>query len=445
VTSYKRADMNKNTIHFVGIGGIGLSALARYLKKEGFVVSGSDIKETKITKKLQDEGIDVSVPHNAKNIKNQNLVVYTAVAKDDNVELVEARRKGILTLSRKDALSLILKDRRVFATCGAHGKSTTSAMLASLVEGSVIIGAESKQFDTNMRHMASNNIIFEADESDESFLNSNPYVAVVTNAEPEHMEHYDYDLKRFYGAYEQFLKSATIRVINAEDKFLSTLSDLDAIRLYPNRDLKEIKTIIKGGEAFTSFVLKDLGKFEVWGIGEHIAIDASLAVLASLSEIDLESARVKLKNYRGIKKRFDIIAKRDGFALVDDYGHHPTEIKATINSAKKYAQLFGLNKITAIWQPHKYTRTHDNLKGFVECFEGVDRLIILPVWSVGEKKIEIDFKEKFKRYEPIFATKLKRNSKTLDLISDETVLKELDSGLVIGFGAGDITYQLRGA
>ena len=432
-------------IHFVGIGGIGLSALARYLKKEGFRVSGSDIKDTKITKKLREEGIEVSVPHDAKNIQNQDLVIFTAVAKDDNSELIESRRRGILTLSRKDALSLILKDRRVFATCGAHGKSTTSAMLASMVKGTVIIGAESKQFDTNMHYQTSNNIIFEADESDESFLNSNPYVAVVTNAEPEHMEHYDYDLERFYGAYKQFLKSATIRVINAEDSYLSTLDDMEAIRLYPSRDIKKIKTVITNNEPFTSFILKDLGKFEVWGIGEHIAIDASLAVLASLNEIDLESAREKLKNYRGIKKRFDIVAKNEDFTLIDDYGHHPTEIKATMDSAQRYASLMGLKEITAIWQPHKYSRVHDNLEGFVECFAGVDRLIILPVWSAGEKEIKIDFENKFKKYQPIFAQNLKKEEKSLNIISNKKILKRLNQGLIIGFGAGDITYQLRGA
>jgi len=432
-------------IHFVGIGGIGLSALARYLQKEGFAVSGSDIKETKITKKLRLEGIEVNIPHDAKNIKNQDLVIYTAVAKDDNVELVESRKRNILTLSRKDALSLILKDRRVFATCGAHGKSTTSAMLASMIEGTVIIGAESKQFDTNMHYQVSNNIIFEADESDESFLNSNPYVAVVTNAEPEHMEYYNYDLKRFYGAYEQFLKSATIRVINAEDEFLGTLDELDAIRLYPSRDLKDIRTLIKNNEPFTSFILKDLGRFEVWGIGEHIAIDASLAVLASLNEMDIETARARLKNYRGIKKRFDIIEKEDNFALIDDYGHHPTEITATMHSAKKYARMMNLEKITAIWQPHKYSRVYDNLKGFVECFEGVDKLIILPVWSAGEKKINIDFEKEFKRYNPIFAKSVVKKVKSLDLIIDNKIDKKLNSGLIIGFGAGDITYQLRGA
>ncbi len=429
------------SVHFIGIGGIGLSALARYLKKEGFNVSGSDIKESLITKKLKEEGIKVAVPHEGKNIKDQDLVIYSAVIKDDNVELQEARKKGIITLSRKDALPLILKERRVFSVCGAHGKSTTSAMLASIVDGSVIIGAESKQFGSNMYYRPSNNIIFEADESDESFLNSNPYIAIVTNAEPEHMEHYGYDLDRFYGAYRSFLNSATIRVINAEDEFLSTLNDLEAIRLYPSRDITDMKIFLKDGEPFTSFILKDLGRFEVWGIGEHIAVDASLAILASLNELDLESVREKLKNYRGIKKRFDIIQKESNFTLIDDYGHHPTEIKATLESAKKYASLMGLDKITAIWQPHKYTRTKDNLKAFVECFEGIDELVILPVWQVCEEKIDIDFANEFKRYNPIFATSIKKRNRAIELVSNSKII---DKGLVIGFGAGDITYQLRG-
>jgi len=429
------------SIHFVGIGGIGLSALARYLKKEGYRVSGSDIRDTKITKALVKEGIEVCIPHCSDAIKNQDIVIYSAAVKDTNIELIEARRKGVMTLSRKDALPLILKEKRVFSVCGAHGKSTTSAMLASTVDGSVIIGAESKQFDTNMYYRVSNNIIFEADESDSSFLNSNPYIAIVTNAEPEHMEFYNYDYDKFYEAYKSFLKSATIRVINAEDKFLSTLTDMDAIRLYPSRDITELKTVLRNGEPFTSFILKDLGRFEVWGIGEHIALDASLAILASINEIDLETTREKIKNYRGIKKRFDILTKTDNYALVDDYGHHPTEIKATMTSAKKYANLLNLNKITAIWQPHKYSRTIDNLKGFVECFNGVDELIIMPVWSAGEEKRDIDFVKEFEKYNPEFISTLTRVGDFIDLDNS----KKLDSGLVIGFGAGDITYQLRGA
>ncbi len=255
------------------------------------------------------------------------------------------------------------------------------------------------------------------------------------------MEYYNYDYDKFYDAYRTFLKSATIRVINAEDEFLSTLDDMDAIRLYPSRDITEMKTVIRNGEPFTSFILKDLGRFEVWGIGEHIALDASLAILASINEIDLESTREKIKNYRGIKKRFDILTKSDGYALVDDYGHHPTEIKATMESAKVYASLLNLDKITAIWQPHKYSRTIDNLEGFVECFKGVDELIIMPVWSAGETVQEIDFVNEFKKYNPDFISSLKRVGDFIDLDNS----KKLDSGLVIGFGAGDITYQLRGA
>lgn len=431
-------------VHFVGIGGIGLSALARYLKQEGYEITGSDIKATKITARLEEEGISVVIPHDPSCINDQDLVVYSAVIKPDNVELVRAREKGIAIMSRSQALVFILKNRRVFSVCGAHGKSTTSAMLASLIEGSVVIGAESKQYGTNMYYKEGNNVIFEADESDESFLNSNPYVAVVTNAEPEHMEHYNYDLERFYGAYRRFLQSATIRVINAEDPFLATLEEMDAIRLYPSRDIQAIETTMHEGEPYTSFVLKDLGRFEVWGIGAHMALDASLAILASLVEEDVEIVREKLKRYKGIKKRFDIIAKEDHFALIDDYGHHPTEIKATLASAKTYAHLTGLKTITAIWQPHKYSRTIDNLESFVQCFEGVDKLVILPVWKAGEKEVFIDFEKAFARYAPVFAPRVHRKDAAIEIFPNEEGYERFDEGVVISFGAGDITYQLRG-
>lgn len=431
-------------VHFVGIGGIGLSALARYLKQEGYTISGSDIKSTKITTSLSEEGMNVTIPHNADCVSDQDLVVISAVIKEDNVEVIEARKRGIPVLSRREALLFILKDRRVFSVCGAHGKSTTSAMMASMVEGSVIIGAESKQFGTNMYYAKSNNVIFEADESDESFLNSNPYIAIVTNAEPEHMEYYNYDYDRFYGAYRRFLESAKIRVINAEDEFLSTLDELDAIRLYPSVDIKEIQSVIRDGEPYTSFLLKDLGRFEVWGMGEHIALDASLAILASIHEMDVDIAREKLKSYKGIKKRFDILHKSDEFILIDDYGHHPTEIKATLKSALHYARMMGQIQVTAIWQPHKYSRTIDNLQSFIECFEGVDKLILLPVWRAGEKEVFIDFEKEFARYAPVLSDKLKRVDASIDIIKDGQCVLNVNKGLVIGFGAGDITYQLRG-
>ena len=131
--------------------------------------------------------------------------------------------------------------------------------------------------------------------------------------------------------------------------------------------------------------------------------------------------------------------------MIDDYGHHPTEIKATLNSAKEYALLKGFKTINVIWQPHKYSRTIDNLKSFVECFNGIDKLIILPVWSAGEKEVDIDFKNEFAKYNPIFADKIIKNGKNIDLIKDGEIIQTLDYGLSVGFGAGDITYQLRGA
>ncbi|MDR2100241.1 MAG: UDP-N-acetylmuramate--L-alanine ligase [Campylobacteraceae bacterium] len=431
-------------IHFIGIGGIGISALARFLKQKGYEISGSDIKASKITKELEEEGVNVTIPHDENAIDNQDYVVYSAAIKESNAELAKARKMGKNVFSRKDALLFILKEKRVFSVCGAHGKSTTSAMLASLIEGSMIIGAISKQFNSNMLLHESDNIVFEADESDESFLNSNPYIAVVTNAEPEHMEYYNHDLNRFYGAYTNFLLSAKIRVINAEDDFLKTLTKLDAIRLYPSHDIKDLRYFIRNDEPYTAFTLKDLGSFEVYGIGYHIALDASLAILAALNDLPLEKIREKLKEFRGIKKRFDIIKSSKDFILIDDYAHHPTEISATLKSAKIYAQMMGFGQITAIWQPHKYSRVTDNLEAFTKCFKGVHELIILPVYSAGEAEIKIDFESEFSSYNPLFADKIEREESAIAVLKDGKVLRKIDKGFIIGFGAGDITYQLRG-
>ena len=430
-------------VHFIGIGGIGISAIARFLHEKGHKISGSDIKESKTTLELQNEGIEVITPHCKEAIKDQDFVVYSAAIKEDNIELVEARRKGIKCFSRKEILPYVLEDKCVFAVAGAHGKSTTSAMLASLIEGSVIIGAISKQFGSNMRYAKSDNVVFEADESDSSFLNSNPYLAIVTNAEPEHMEHYDYDLAKFYAAYKGFLERAKVRVINAEDEFLSTLK-LDAIRLYPSTDITELTMVVRDYQPYTSFNLKNLGKFEAFGMGEHIAIDASLAILAAMHETPLKDIRENLLNFKGIKKRFDILSANKNFVLIDDYAHHPTEIKATLKSVFEYAKILGINSVTAIFQPHRYTRLSTNLAGFKECFEGVDELVILPVYAAGENPIEVDMKSEFSQYNPIFTDKVERVEEGIEFIDEFGVKNRLSDGIVVGFGAGDISVQLRG-
>ena len=430
-------------VHFIGIGGIGISAIARFLHEKGHKISGSDIKESKTTLELKDEGIEVITPHCKEAIKDQDFVVYSAAIKEDNIELVEARNKGIKCFSRKEILPYVLEDKCVFAVAGAHGKSTTSAMLASLIEGSVIIGAISKQFGSNMRYAKSDNVVFEADESDSSFLNSNPYLAIVTNAEPEHMEHYDYDLAKFYAAYKGFLERAKVRVINAEDEFLSTLK-LDAIRLYPSTDITELTMVVRDYQPYTSFNLKNLGKFEAFGMGEHIAIDASLAILAAMHETPLKDIRENLLNFKGIKKRFDILCANKNFVLIDDYAHHPTEIKATLKSVFEYAKILGIKSITAIFQPHRYTRLSTNLPGFKECFKGVDELVILPVYAAGENPIEVDMKSEFSEYNPIFTDKVERVEEGIEFTDEFGVKNRLSDGIVVGFGAGDISVQLRG-
>lgn len=429
-------------VHFIGIGGIGISGLARYLKSQGMQISGSDIATNKNVKKLQNDGAKITIPHNKNAIDSQDLIIHSAIIKPDNVEIIEAQRQNIPILSRKDALEKILQDKRVFSVCGAHGKSTTTAILSSILPHfGAIIGAESKEFNCNVREVPSETIIFEADESDKSFLNSNPYCAIVTNTEPEHMESYNHNLDEFYSCYKEFLLKAKKRVINMDDPFLAKL-EIEAIRLYPQKDITDLCYFLRDDEPYTRFSLKDLGKFEVWGFGEHTALNASLAILASLDELPLEQIRENLKHYKGIKKRFDIVSKSPCI-IIDDYAHHPTEIKVTLQAVKIYTQEHKNLPIICIWQPHKYSRFLDNQEAFIQCFKGCDRLIILPVWQAGEKHIEIDFPTLFSSYTPTFGSHIQQKEGKIYLYDRENLLEILDEGLIIGFGAGDITYQLR--
>ncbi len=434
-------------IHFIGIGGIGLSALAKFLSNDGHEISGSDIKQTEITDDLAlNFGAKITIPHHPDAVVGVDRVIYSAVVRPNNVEYKKAKELGIELLSRKEALKSILKDKEVYAVGGAHGKSTTSAMLSSIIpKSNALIGAISKEFGSNVRHYNNNRVVFEADESDESFLNSNPHLAIVTNVEPEHMEYYEYNEERFYNAYRNFLKLAKKRVINGEDEFLSTL-DIDAVRLYPSKDIKQVEFTLINGEPYTKFTLKNFGEFKVFGFGYHIALDASLAILGALEMGEsIEGIRLNLLNYKGIKKRFDIVQNYENSVVIDDYGHHPTEIKATIDSLKIYKDLRGLKKFQVIWQPHKYSRTIDNLDGFVKCFEGVDELVILKIWSAGEIEVDIDLKGAFSKYNKLYmADSVTKQDGVVKVIKDGNIITEYHEGLTVAFGAGDITYQIRG-
>ncbi len=434
------------TIHFIGIGGIGLSALAKFLYNDGHKISGSDIKQTEITNDLATNfAAKITIPHHEDAVEGVDRIIYSAAVRPNNPEYQKAKELGIELLSRKESLVSILGEKEVYAVGGAHGKSTTSAMLASIIpESNALIGAISKEFGSNVRNYPNDRVIFEADESDESFLNSNPYLAIVTNVEPEHMEYYEYDEERFYNAYKNFLSLAKVRVINAEDEFLSAL-DMESIKLYPSKDISNIEFVLVNGEPHTRFELLDLGLFEVFGFGNHIALDAALAILAALELGEkVEDIRLNLLNYKGIKKRFDIVQNHEDMVVIDDYGHHPTEIKVTMESLEAYKKLRDFNSLNVIWQPHKYSRTMDNLQAFVECFEGVDELVILPIWSAGELEIDIDLKGAFSRYTLLMADSVTKEDNIVKVFKDGHIIREYSEGLVTSFGAGDITYQIRG-
>jgi len=433
-------------IHFIGIGGIGLSALAKFLVNDGHKISGSDIKQSEITNDLATNfSAKITIPHHEEAVEGVDRVIYSAAVRPNNPEYIKAKALGIELLSRKDSLKAILGDKEVYAVGGAHGKSTTSAMLSSILpQSNALIGAISKEFGSNVRNYPNDKVVFEADESDESFLNSNPYLAIVTNVEPEHMEYYNYDEEKFYTAYKNFLSLAKIRVINAEDEFLASL-DMESIKFYPSKELSNIEFVLVDGEPHTKFSLLDLGDFEVFGFGNHIALDAGLAILSALELGEgVEDIRVNLLNYKGIKKRFDIIQNCNDCVVIDDYGHHPTEIRVTMQSLQAYKSLRGFSKLNIIWQPHKYSRTMDNLQAFVECFEGVDELVILPIWSAGELKVDIDLKGAFSRYKLFMADSISKEDGIVKVLRDGNIIRQYSSDLITAFGAGDITYQIRG-
>ncbi|HBM90808.1 MAG TPA: hypothetical protein DD400_02890, partial [Rhodospirillaceae bacterium] len=261
---------------------------------------------------------------------------------------------------------------------------TTTAMLSAILQNSALIGAISKEFDSNFRYI-NDSLSFEADESDESFILSNPYCSIVLNTEPEHMEYYKYDTKRFYDAYQKFLDIAKLRVINAEDTFLKDYQK-EAIRLYPSKDITNISYFLKDGQPHTKFTLKDMGEFEIWGFGEHIALDAAMAILAANQSMSVEKIKENLPKYQGIKKRFDVVQNHENFVVIDDYAHHPTEIKATLAAACQAKEK--KSKVIAVMQPHRFSRLRDLFKDFCTCFNDADVVIVSDVYPAGEKPLE---------------------------------------------------------
>lgn len=448
-------DFKNLKVHFIGIGGIGVSALARLIKAQGAVVSGSDIFYSHIVKDLEKEGIRINIPHEGNMVEGKDVVIHSAIIKSDNVELQEALRRDISILSRKEAIKILLSKKKVLSICAAHGKSSTSAILSSILPGAnALIGAISKEFNSNARIVDSEILVFEADESDKSFLNSNPYVSIVLNAEAEHLESYENNFSKLKNSYVDFMNLSKKVIINTSCCVLDELKssvNVELIVFNPDKDLHILGYELIENIPYIRFSLLDYGEFKMQGIGAHNAINASMAIICATEFLDIESIKNNLLNFKGIKKRFDILQNLDSSApcIIDDYAHHPTEIRATLSSCKIYQDMLPFKReekhIIAIFQPHKYSRLRDNLDDFIECFKLCDRLIILPVYAAGEAKIDFDFEALFKKYNPTFVHLVKKEGANLVLLDDcKNTIEILDSGIIIGLGAGDITYQLRG-
>jgi UDP-N-acetylmuramate--alanine ligase len=387
-------------VHFVGIGGIGMSGIAELLLNLDFTVSGSDLVDSDIIQSLREKGATIHMGHEEANIDDCEVLVYSSAVKETNPELVAARRKGIPIIKRARMLGelIALKDTSI-AVGGTHGKTSTSSMIGTVLsqaglDPTMVVGGLVRNIATNSRLGASELIVVEADEFDRSFLALRPTIAVITNIELEHTDCYD-DLEDLFQAFAQFANSAPFygAVIACLDSpgvqqiiqdiqrpvityGLSSQADFSA------RDIQYQET----NTEFTCLRKhQSIGRVTLQVPGEHNVVN-SLAAVALGTEMGLEPAVILegLKAYTGVRRRFEIKGVAKEIMVVDDYAHHPTEVKATLEAAKTGWD----RRIVAVFQPHLYTRTRDFYKAFAEAFMNSEVLVVTDVYPAREEAIE---------------------------------------------------------
>ncbi len=366
-----------NKIHFIGIGGIGMSGLARLFKHDGKEVSGSDVVETENTKKLIAEGISVVYQQTAKNIKSQgsdpwdSLVVYTEAMDGEHPELVAAREAGIRTINYFEALGEIANEYYLIAVAGTHGKTTTTAMLIDILEEasfdpSAIVGSLRTKTGSNYRAGKSKYFIVEACEYKRDFLTLKPDVLVITNLEHEHVDYYK-DLQDVQDAFHELAmkvpEDGAVIAIKSDPKVAPVLRQLKA-RVY---DYKI--------EVFRDISLKQPGLYNRMNAG---AARATALVLGVEKDIVQEA----LENFAGTQRRFEYKGECNGAKIYDDYAHHPTEIEAVISGAR---ELYPEKKLTVVFQSHTYSRTHELFDDFVNALAKADRVLMLPIYAAREE------------------------------------------------------------
>ena len=390
----------KRHIHFVGIGGIGMSGIAEVLLTLGFPVSGSDLAASEATERLGRLGATITLGHHADRVgPSVDVVVISSAVKFSNPEVVRARELKIPVIPRAEMLAELMRMKYGLAVAGTHGKTTTTSLLGHVLaeaelDPTLVIGGKVKGLGSNARLGQGKFLVAEADESDGSFLLLTPTLAIVTNIDPEHLDHYG-NIERVHEAYLQFINRVPfygLAVLCLDHVAVRAL--LPRVRkrfvtygLVGDADLQAVHTRVTAHG--TRFDVLDrgrwIGEVQLRMPGRHNAQNA-LAVIAAASEVGVpfETTACALASFEGIHRRFELKGEVGGVSVIDDYGHHPEEVKATLRAAR---EGYG-RRLVAVFQPHRYTRTRDLFGDFLDAFDDADLLVLTEVYAAGEDRIE---------------------------------------------------------
>lgn len=440
------------SIHFIGIAGVGMSGLAKVLSEKGYRVTGSDIKKNVFTEKLKRTGVTIYQGHSPSHLNRADLVIISSIIPLDNPELQTAKRKRIPTVLRGALLAHFVNRKKGIVVAGTHGKTTTSSLVHSILrqadkDPTTFIGGEVNDFGSNSKLGSSEYVIAESDESDGSFLLLSPRISILTNIEDDHLDHYG-SKDKLVQAFIQFirrLKPEGTLIINIDDPCLNnvikniSLSPCQKLITYgvsPTADLSASKVKLK--QFSSSYEINYQGKkmedIDLSLPGQH-NIYNSLASAAAGLDIGIEWKEIKkaLLLFSGVKRRFELIGEKSGILVIDDYAHHPTEIKVTLKVAAKLKR-----RTIAIFQPHRYTRTKMLLSKFVTAFKRADILLLTNIYSAGENPISaIDGKLLFEK------VKQNRTKETYYFSTFQNIIDFLrcecrEGDLILTLGAGNI-------
>ena len=389
-------DKNKK-IHFIGIGGISMSGLAEILLENDFKVSGSDMKESEITTKLSANGAKIFIGHNGKNVIGADLIVYTAAIAKENPELLEAEKLNIKTIDRAEFLGDIMKGHKYnVAIAGTHGKTTTTSMVSHIVlkadlNPTILVGGKLDLIEGNVRAAKSDYFITEACEYKRSFLKFYPYIGVILNIDADHLDYYK-DIDEIEGAFLDFAKLIPTNgylVCNAEDSRVQNIVSKISCNVctfgikkgnIQARDISYNKNGCPSFEVYYNDVLLGDIDLNVPGVYNLTNSLASIGVAISLN-IPFDIIKIGLFEFHGTHRRFEIKGEKNGVTVIDDYAHHPTEIKAALSATKNYPH----NKIYCVFQPHTYSRTITLFNEFSQAFSDVDEVILADIYAAREK------------------------------------------------------------